>query len=158
MRLAAARLFAFCALGCATAPKLPPPLPPPTAVTPEQIPPAPGPPTIPANVALYEDKPVRKGVCPGMPSGILVSPANYALRYWALKDRERLLAEAQSMRQLRLAEQAASAAAEQACRARAAELERTLATRLSPWRVAVLVVFGAVGGAVVAILARPARP
>ncbi len=151
-------VVALCALGCATAPKLPPPLPLPPALDPEQVAPAPGPPEIPANVALYEDKPVRKGACPGLPAGILVSPATYALRYWALKDRERLLAEAQTMRRLRIAEQQATAAAEQACRARAAELERAVAHRLSPWRVAALVVFGALGGAVVAILARPARP
>lgn len=149
-------LVAVLAMGCATARPLPPPLPP--AATTEQVPPAPGPPEIPATVALYADTHVRKGVCPGLPAGILVSPATYALRYWALKDRERLLAEAQTMRRLRTAEQEATLAAEQACRARVADLERAVASRLSPWRVAVLVVFGALGGAVVAILARAARP
>lgn len=144
-------------LGCASTPPARPlpPLPPPIDVG-ALIPPAPARLSIPSRVAHYPDRAVRAGTC-GLPAGILVSPAVYAEGIWTATDRKRLAVEAEVLHRLRVTERQAAVDLETACRARVAELGRQLerAERLSGWRAAALVGFGALVGGVVAVLARP---
>jgi hypothetical protein len=145
---------------CASSPPPRPlaPLPPPVDLG-TLIPPAPGPPHIPAHVRRYPDRAIRAGTC-GLPAGILVSPAVYAEGIWTASERKRLAVEAAALERVRVTERAAALELEQACRARVAELQAAVGRerRLSGWRAAALVGFGVLAGGVVVILARPARP
>lgn len=145
MRLA---LVALCVASCATARPLPA-LPPvaPAADIERMLPPPAEAPDIPDHIPRYDDVRVRKGGCPGLQAGILVSPATYALRLYALTDRMRLIAEARTLRQLRIDEREATLALEQACQARSAELEQAVAAerQTTTWKyVAALVTGGLV--------------
>lgn len=136
--------------GCATTPPARPqlpPLPPPTDLG-RLLPPAPAPVVIPSHVPRYPDTHVRAGRCTGLPAGILVSPAAYARTNDLLADRQRLAVEVAALGRARTAEHQAAAELEQACRARAADLEQAVlaAGRVTSWKTAALLVAGGLVG------------
>lgn len=132
-------VVALLALGCAHPPAPAMPRLPPQADLGKLLPPAPEPPEIPANVRRYEDKRVREGQCPGLPPGILLSPAVYAEQLVIASERKRLRIEVAALHRLYAEERAAAEALELAYQARFQQMsarEGTLA-----WRV--MAVFGA---------------
>ena len=133
--------------GCATRPAQIPTLPPPLDLG-QLVGPAPGPFVAPPHVRRYPDTPIRTGQCRDVPGpGILVSPAVYAEQVASEAELVRLRREVEARERLRLAERAAAEDLEQACRARAAELEAG-AARSATWRGIVLFLAGGAIGLV----------
>jgi len=145
-------------LGCASTPATRIPVLPPLVDLARLVPSAAVPLVVPANVPRYKSLAVRRGQCPGLPPGILVSPAVYAENKDGLDDRDRLVAELAALDRLRLAERAAAVELEEACRARVVELagEVEAAGRWTSLRGVVLFVVGVVIGGATAIASRPA--
>ncbi len=144
--------------GCASSvksvslPVLPPPIDIGTLV------PAPEPFAVPAHVARYPDTRVSRAQCPGLPAGILVSPAAYAEQIHVGLDRNRLRAETRALEQLRTSERQAATELAETCRARAGELagEVEAARRWMSLRGAVLFVAGALVGGFTVYVSRAA--
>ncbi len=135
-------------ISCASAPPVPLPVLPP-AVDIGTLVAAPAPFVVPAHVARYPDTRVSRAQCPGLPAGILVSPAAYAEQIHVGLDRNRLRAETRALEQLRVTERQAAEELAHTCRARAGELagEVQAASRWMSLRGAVLFLAGvAVGG------------
>ncbi len=152
-RAALAALIALLlAQACATSPPVrpPPALPAPLDVA-TLVSPAPAPLVVPAHIPRYPDVRVRKGDCPGLPAGILVSPAVYAELHDEVSQRKRLAGELAAMGKLRAAERAAAQGLERAYRQRVAELAQYEGLT---WKVAAALlavgVVGLVGGAILA--------
>jgi len=122
------------ALGCATAPT---PALPPRLELGSLLPPPPAPLDVPARVARYDDTHVRRNQCPGLPAGILVSPAVYAEQVYALADRRRLKLEADALSRLHSEQRAAMEQLDAAHRARLAAEQRAV-----KWQVAVGILAG----------------
>ncbi len=140
--LAFVAFLAFLSVGCASAPPAPPPgLPPPMDIA-ALLPPAPPPPAIPLDIARYDDLRVRAKQCPGLPAGILVSPAVYAEQLAVLSDRKRLRLELAATTRLRTEERRAAEALEQAYQARFAKLAD--AERWFRWKLLGAALFGGV--------------
>lgn len=132
-------LLAILALGCATPPAPPMPRLPPPADLGKLLPPAPDPLRVPLTVRRYEDQRVRAGQCPGLPPGILVSPAVYAEQLIALSDRKRLVIETAALHRLYAEERQIAEGLEQAYQARLLAMQAREGTLV--WRV--MAVFGA---------------
>jgi hypothetical protein len=140
-------------IGCATSPPGPlPKLPPPVDVG-TLLEPAPAAPEIPPHVARYDDVRVRKGACPGLPAGILLSPAVYAEQTWALAERKRLRLELAALTRLRSEERAAAEALEQAYQARFSAMAQQ--DRLLTWRMVTVLGVGVLLGGLTALASWP---
>jgi hypothetical protein len=145
-------------LACASTPSTRIPVLPPLVDLTTLVRPAPGPLVVPPDVPRYRSVAVRRGQCPGLPPGILVSPAVYAENKDGLDDRQRLLTEVGALERLRLAERAAALELEEACRARVVELagEVQAAGTWTSLRGIVLFLAGVVIGGVTVYVSRPA--
>jgi hypothetical protein len=145
-------------MGCASTPPARIPVLPPLVDLATLVPPAPGPLVVPAHVPRYKSLAVRRGQCPGLPPGILVSPAVYAESKDTADDRDRLVGEVAALERLRLAERAAALELEEACRARVVELagEVQAAGTWTSLRGIVLFLAGVVIGGVTVYVSRPA--
>lgn len=64
-------------------------------------------PVIPPGVQKYDEIPIKKGQCPGLPAGTLVSDYDMAQTIVLFQERERFAAEAAAYRKLRGEERAA---------------------------------------------------
>lgn len=146
-RLVLVAITSYC-VACASAPPARVPVLPPWTDVGQLVPPAPGPLVVPGNVARYPDTHVRRNQCPGLPPGILVSPAVYAEQIATASDRKRLAVELDAYERLRLTERQAARELEQACRVRVTELAGQVATaaRLAPWKLAGAFVLGVAAG------------
>ena len=148
-------LAVACTGSCATSPP-PRPLPelPPPVDLGQLVGPGPAAFQAPAHVRRFPDKAIRAGQCgPGMPPGILMSPAVHAEQTAAVADARRLRAETEALHRLRTSERAAAEELSEACRQRVAELsaEAQRAGRLSTWKAVAVFVAGGVIGLVAGI-------
>lgn len=116
-------------VGCAGIQRIPQHAPPALLALDQVVPPQPTPARVPATVTLYPDRPVLSGQCPGLPAGILVSPAAYAETILVLSDHQRLRREATALRQLVQDERAAWAEYQRATERRVQQLEAQAARR-----------------------------
>jgi hypothetical protein len=145
-------------MGCASTPPARIPVLPPLVDLTTLVQPAPAPLVVPPDVPRYRSVAVRRGQCPGLPPGILVSPAVYAEHKDGLDDRDRLVAEVVALERLRLAERAAAVELEAVCRARVADLAKEVqaAGTWTSLRGIVLFLSGVLIGGVTVYVSRPA--
>lgn len=121
---------------CATVPPVTLPPRPPAVDLSAVVPPVPKPEPIPTTVARYPDRAVHGGEFPGLPRGILVSPAVYAEQVEVIGERDRLARENEALRQLVDALQVSGGQFADQAEAAAHQLEQRALTaeRWGPWK------------------------